>query len=213
MGDTLRLADDLFLVALDEQTGRHIVHTRTLGVALAGALLSELVLPSCINVVGDRLKRAAVPPPDALTHDIAETIDAEPHHQLATWIAFLATDATDRIADRLVRTRHITKVASRARLRTPTMTYAAASTMGTAWRAVRLTTLLQAGHIDQLQDAVLVAICHAIGLTGHLWRDTRQPNREHLDWILRKLAETRPDLHHLVTCVSATAGAQAFTPR
>jgi len=37
MNDELRVADDLFLTALDDRTGQHVVEARTLGYSLAGA--------------------------------------------------------------------------------------------------------------------------------------------------------------------------------
>lgn len=46
---TGRIADDLYLLAHDDATGRPFLQPRALGVGLAGALLAELIDQDCAD--------------------------------------------------------------------------------------------------------------------------------------------------------------------
>ena len=61
------VADDLYLLAHDDRTGKPLLPPRPLGTGLAGALLAELMLARCIGlrsdtavVIGPDVPRAAV---------------------------------------------------------------------------------------------------------------------------------------------------------
>src|SRR6266704_4142496 len=50
LSGTGRLADDLYLMAHDDRTGKPLLQPRAAGLGLAGALLAELVLAGRIEV-------------------------------------------------------------------------------------------------------------------------------------------------------------------
>ncbi|HTX83306.1 MAG TPA: GPP34 family phosphoprotein [Streptosporangiaceae bacterium] len=55
LGGTGRLADDLYLMAHDERSGRQLLSARAAGLGLAGALLAELVLAGCVGIASGRV--------------------------------------------------------------------------------------------------------------------------------------------------------------
>ena len=47
------VADDLYLLAHDDRSGKPLLQPRPLGTGLAGALLAELMLAGCIGLRSD----------------------------------------------------------------------------------------------------------------------------------------------------------------
>lgn len=216
----LLLADDLFLVALDEWVGRHRVVPRLLSLGLAGGLLTELLLDEAITLVGGRLRLGNAPPSSGVTHMIRDRIAAEPHHDLRTWLLFIAKSATDEVAGRLSRTGWIHATEQGGRLRKPAVLYKASSRVvgpDVAWRALRLSTALGASSVAESRgietwpDAVLVVLCHAIGLTGYLLRDGGPECHTYLDAIHVGVAAHLPAIHEVATAVGELVGTATFT--
>lgn len=103
-GGSGRLADDLFLIAHDEYTGKPAATPRTLDPALAGALLGELVLDARIAIANgqayladDRLRQEPVS--DRVLSEIVHRGDG---HPVRAWIRFLTPRVRHQIGDRLV---------------------------------------------------------------------------------------------------------------
>lgn len=96
------LADEFFLIALDDRTGRLRLSSKVFGLGAAGALLGELLLE---EREGDRLRVLSQRPPgDALTHGTLDRLLTETvAHPVRTWLVFLARTATEQVADRLWR--------------------------------------------------------------------------------------------------------------
>src|SRR3954452_15551417 len=89
------LADQFFLIAHEDRTGRSRLHPRATGLGLAGALLGELMVSDGVRAYeGDLYVVSREPTGDPLSHDLLDLLIAQPQHrELRTWLAFLAQDA------------------------------------------------------------------------------------------------------------------------
>src|SRR5947208_16106031 len=74
------VADDLYLLAHDDRTGRALLPPRPLGTGLAGALLAELMLARLIGLRSDTAVIVAydAPPAAVRGHVLLALIAAEP---------------------------------------------------------------------------------------------------------------------------------------
>jgi hypothetical protein len=98
------VADDLYLVAHDDRTGRPHLQPRALGIGLAGALLTELMLAECIGLRRDStvVFAAGVTRDIVLRHVLLKQIADEPGPQpVQAWLRFLAHGAARDVALRL----------------------------------------------------------------------------------------------------------------
>jgi len=210
----VRLADDLFLIALDDRTGRFRLEAGALGLGLGGAMLAELLLAGSVAISPERVTvRPRTTPPDSLTHAIVELLAAEPQHSLRTWLTFLARDAVEKTAERLIRDRHIRREETRTLLLRPgTVTYPAADPSQVFWRSARVTKLIEEQAITEWSDCVLVGLVSATGLTRLVLRDTDDAARAYLKWLLEQL-DASPGLPHLFTAIASAAAARSMTNR
>ncbi len=115
LGGTGRLADDLYLMAHDDRTGRPLLAPRAIGLGLAGALLAELVLAGHIEAeVGDIAIADRSAPQDALAGVVLGLLVSEPvQHTAREWLAFLARTATGDLASRLEQAGYLTRAPGR----------------------------------------------------------------------------------------------------
>lgn len=109
------VADDLFLMAHDDVTGRPFLQPRALGLCLAGGLLAELTLPGRLGLYQGLVVAGNVAPPaDQLANDLLGLVFAEHElHPLGEWLAFLARTAAADVAVRLVRAGYLQRAWSR----------------------------------------------------------------------------------------------------
>jgi hypothetical protein len=101
---TGRLADDLWLLAHDDVTGKPYIQPRPLGLGLAGGLLAELVLDGALVVAGDQITVTARhrPPGDALAGQVLGVLAGEwEQHPVRDWLAFVGRTAPAGVAARL----------------------------------------------------------------------------------------------------------------
>jgi Golgi phosphoprotein 3 (GPP34) len=101
---TGRVADDLWLLAHNDVTGRPYIQPRPLGLGLAGALLAELALDGILSVAGDQVMVAARyrPPGDALAGQVLGLVAGDREgHPVRDWLAYLARTAPAGVAGRL----------------------------------------------------------------------------------------------------------------
>jgi hypothetical protein len=105
---TGRLADDLYLMAHHDVTGRPYLQPRAAGLGLAGALLAELMLSGQVQAgpAGVALTRIALTgyhrPGDWLAGQVLSYLAAERElRQAGEWLAFLARTAASDVAGRL----------------------------------------------------------------------------------------------------------------
>src|ERR1019366_5611845 len=117
LSGTGRVADDLYLMAHHEVTGKPFVQPRALGTGLAGGLLAELMLGASISLRPDG---AVLPgrtwPEDELARHLRDLIAAEREpHPVGEWLLFLARTAANDVAERLERSGYVTRSGGRRR--------------------------------------------------------------------------------------------------
>jgi hypothetical protein len=101
------VADDLYLMAHNEASGRPFLQPRALGIGLAGGLLAELMLAGSITLGHDGTVFAgpvfAGPgvPGDALARQVLGVLAAEQPLPVREWLLFLARTAAEDVARRL----------------------------------------------------------------------------------------------------------------
>ncbi|MGH3716865.1 MAG: GPP34 family phosphoprotein [Micromonosporaceae bacterium] len=215
------IADELCLMAHDEHSGRPKVHPDTLGLALAGALLAELVLtPFLVHPPGalpftkyltvrEGLVGIVAGPPaapfDALQHWVFETVAAErrPLH-VDTWLRLFARDSAQRVVERLIRHGLAVPVGERralARLRKEPGPCQPADPSWAAFLAVRLRGSLNDPSRITLPEVALTGLIAATELIHNvvLWEGEKVP--AHVHDLLRRLP--RP-LQELIAHTQAT---------
>jgi len=115
LSGTGRLADDLYLMAHHDVTGRPYLQPRATGIGLAGALLAELAMAGLLDVTPQEVTAISpVPPDDRL---LAETLgqvagEREPHAP-GEWLQVLGHTATAGVARRLAGAGFLTELSSR----------------------------------------------------------------------------------------------------
>ncbi len=103
LSGTGRLADDLYLMAHHEITGKPHLQPRAVGLGLAGALLAELMLVGKICIRPDEVTVAdGIPPRDGLARSVLALLLSEhERHAARGWLLFLARTAAADVARRL----------------------------------------------------------------------------------------------------------------
>jgi Golgi phosphoprotein 3 GPP34 len=100
---TGRLADDLYLIAHNDRTGRPRLQPRAAGLGLASGLLAELLVTGRLTIRADGVATArGEKPGDALGQRLLDLVAGEPEpHSVADWLGFLAVTAVEDVAGRL----------------------------------------------------------------------------------------------------------------
>jgi hypothetical protein len=121
LGGTGLLADDLFLMAHSDRTGRPLLQPRAVGLGLAGALLAELTLQGRVRVFpGGVMVTDRSPPAEELALRVLRALLGE-HEQLPaqTWLLFLGRSAAQDVAGRLERSGYLIQGRARRLWRSP----------------------------------------------------------------------------------------------
>ena len=121
LGGTGLVADDLYLMAHHEISGKPFLQPRPLGIGLAGALLAELTLGGHV-LVGPDSTVAAGPalPGDDLARQVRNQIAGEPEqHLLLEWLLFLGQSAAGGVGRRLERAGYLIPAGRRVPWRSP----------------------------------------------------------------------------------------------
>ena len=110
LSGTGRLADDLYLVAHHEQTGKPHLQPRALGLGLAGGLLAELMLSRSIRLWRGMVMTADTSPPrDELARSVLGQVAGEREHlPPRDWLLYLARTAPVDVAGRLEQAGYLT---------------------------------------------------------------------------------------------------------
>jgi hypothetical protein len=203
------LADQYFLIAHQDRTGRSRLHPRATGLGLAAALLGELILEGRIGIAdGDLVILDRHPPADSLTHDILDLLIAQQRHrEVRTWLAFLSQDAEVRVGERLVRHGAVDLITRRRMLSTEVvyMPNSPEQRNAAAWAPARLANLLVRGIELSLTDRVLVGLVAATGLTRHVLYDFEM-HRQAFQSLPSAVGALPGDLRDLIEFTEASVG-------
>ena len=203
------LADQYFLIAHEDRTGRSRLHPRATGLGLAGALIGELILEGRIGIAdGDLIILDRHPPTDALAHDILDLLIAQSRHRdVRTWLAFLSQDSAARVGERLMRLGAVEPVVRRRMLSTQTlyMPNSAEQRNAAAWAPARLANLLVRGIEMSVSDRLLVGLIAATGLTRHVLYDFEM-HRQAFQTLPNAVESLPSDLRELVEITEASVG-------
>ncbi|WP_341716548.1 GPP34 family phosphoprotein [Micromonospora sp. FIMYZ51] len=103
VAQTMRLADEFFFLAHDDQSGRPRLFDPAMAHGLAAALLAELCWDGRVTFVGQHLRVTAQSTPrDWLQHLVLDRLAAESRHTATrTWLMFLANTAYEQVATRM----------------------------------------------------------------------------------------------------------------
>jgi Golgi phosphoprotein 3 (GPP34) len=164
---TGRVADDLFMLAHDDRSGRPRLAARPLGLGLAAGLLAELMMGDqpAIRLGHDNVLRIAceVPRTAISRHPLLKQVDLEPAlHPVPDWLAFLARSATQDVGARLEQAGYLTRLSRRlpglpARLVPADATWAFAPVN-------RVAAALDPRRVREPYTAVLAGLACACGL-------------------------------------------------
>ncbi len=200
------LADDFYLLAHDDLSGRARLPERVTGLGTAGALLAELVHDGFAVVADGVVALTSSRPPsgEELTTAVYKRIEGEPGHPVRTWLAFLARSAEIEVARRLTAAGVLVHRASH-RPRHPGR-WLPADPNAAALPGARLVTRLIRGEQLDDESLVLVGLLHATGLDATALWEVRDAAPE----ILREpgvlLAALPESLRELISHTEAAVG-------
>ncbi|MBT8226476.1 MAG: GPP34 family phosphoprotein [Dactylosporangium sp.] len=208
------LAADLFLIMLDDASGRLRVHPRIVGFCLVAALLVELwmgghlvLARGRVSVVGGRPL-----PEDALLRGTLGWLLTDPDQaECRPWVEALAATAVDRMARHLEAGGWI-RLVERRRLTGQAVVYEPIDRNRVFWRTGRLTSALANG--PTWSDVFLFVLVDAAGFTPALLVDSASPpTRERLTAVVDRLGQVYPDVADLAGVVRALTDRVATAPR
>jgi Golgi phosphoprotein 3 (GPP34) len=210
LSGTGRLADDLYLLAHDDVTGRAFLQPRALGLGLAGGLLAELVVTDSIRVWAGGIEivsRAA--PGDGLARRVLGLALTEPQqHPLQEWLTFLAASAGQNVADRLGESGYLTRVSSRRPWRDgrwvpvdPDCAFAP---------LIRVRAALDPARPVTATDTALAGLAAACGLGSRLLPYGPPDGRRCLEGAVRQLS---PSLRELIAQTQAAVDSALLSHR
>lgn len=175
---TGRLADDFFLMAHEESSGKLLLAERIAGLGLAAALLGELALDECIE-----LREGAVavldssPRDDALSGRVLEFLKQE-QHPTRTWLAFFGQSAHTEVARRMAADGLLVRE-SRKRPWQDSRWLPVSPAVAVRPTALLCTQLIR-GHGLERRDLVLLGLLRATGLDQPVLWEVRQSSPDAL---------------------------------
>jgi hypothetical protein len=210
LSGTGRLADDLYLMAHHEVSGKPLLQPRAVGLGLAGALLSELVLVGKIRIVPSGIAVAdRTAAEDALADSVLGLLVAEPaQHSAQTWLLFLARTAAGDVARRLAQSEYLTRAPGRLPWR------------GERWVPVdaecafapiaRVKSALDPARPVHVQGAALAGLAAACGLGSRLALYLPPDTRRRLDEVAGRVD---PGLREVIAQTQAAVDSALLSHR
>ncbi len=182
------IANDYFLIAHDEQTGKVRIQERVAGIGLAGALLGELALTGNIRITNGKVSVVHPSPPgDDLAERVLQQLAAEAQHEaVRTWLLFLSQAAANRVGNRLHRAGLVTSVRKR-RLSGSVVRYVSADLNASGRPAMRLGTQIGSGTPPTMADAMLTGLVAATGLARRVWWENDSLTSHHVQTTVASL--------------------------
>ena len=207
LSGTGRVADDLYLMAHHEVTGKPFVQPRALGTGLAGGLLGELMLGASISLRPDG---AVLPgrtwPGDELARHVRDLIAAEHEpHPVWEWLLFMARTAANDVAGRLERSGYVTRSGGRRRPErwVPVDPDWAFSPL------LRVRSALDPASPLSAHGAVLAGLAAACGLSFRLAQYAPPPGRR----LEEALGQLNPRLQELIAQTQAAVDSAVLSHR
>ncbi len=204
------VADDLYLLAHDDRSGRALLPPRPLGTGLAGALLAELMLARLIGLRSDTAVMVAydAPPAAVRGHVLLALIASEPGPQPVTaWLGYLGQTAVRDVAARLEQAGYLTRVRSRVPGRSGRMVPVNPDWAFAPMTRVRLA--LDPARQVTAYAAVLAGLAVASGLGFRLDQYQSRAGRSTADAV----ALLPPDLRQLITQTQITVSSAVLSQR
>jgi hypothetical protein len=207
----MRPADDLWLIAHQQRNWRCRLHPRTLGVALTGGLLGELLLAGCVAIAEDDAVefRDVGPPRDAFLHVVLAYMRSEPPLDVRTWLKFFAEGkATSLVVERL-QLAGLAEAVEVSRLRRrPSREVWPTDVTAAVWRPMRLRDLILGKRSAILAatwaDITTAGLVQAVGLLPAVLFEEHAAGDARLRQILDDQAP--PDLRRLCAAVQTLVG-------
>jgi hypothetical protein len=204
------LADDLYLLAHHDVSGRPYLQPRAAGIGLAGALLAELVLSGGIQVRADGVEATGRGlPGEGLARRVLGLVLTEPvRHGPRDWLMFLAATAEHDVTARLEQSGYLTGTTSRFPWRAqrwipvdPDCAFAPLA---------RVRAVLDPARSGTVHGVVLVGLAAACGLGSRLLPYGPPGARRWLDAAVRQLS---PDLRELIAQTQAAVDSALLSQR
>ncbi|WP_326555392.1 GOLPH3/VPS74 family protein [Micromonospora sp. NBC_01813] len=206
------LADEFFLLAHHDVTGRARLHPRAVGLGLASAVLAELVTVRAVTIdAGHVWVVNPAAPTDPLGRSALRLLLDEPEHTaVRLWLTVLSERAPNHVAQRLVTAGVVRPERIRRLLRTRTV-YVPVDINAAAWPWARLSLRLRRlEHLDE-PDLFLAGLSVQTGLDNHLLDGAEPETGRHLDDLLR--TTLAPALRDLLLQTSAAVGNTVLSGR
>jgi len=198
LGQRQPLTHETFLVSLNDRTGNLRLNADSLGLALSGVVLGELVLSRYLAVDGRSLTplRRDLPTHPFLAPRFARMLAEPDIADVSTWLRFFATDAVSDTAQELQARGWLSVERRRSLSLRSRLTYWPVKSGDVAWRSVRLAVVLSGldqylrqGHPIPWHEVLLAELLDVVGLLDTvLWDSPRDDCRSWLRWCL--------DQHH-----------------
>jgi hypothetical protein len=167
LGGTGRLADDLYLMAHHDRSGKPLLQPRAAGLGLAGALLAELLLLGAIDIGPDGVVvTGPAPPAEELAGSVLDVLLRERQlYPLRDWLVFLARTSDGEVARRLLQSGYLMHAARpwRAGRWVPVDAECAFAPVA------RVQSVLRAPTRASGVEVTLAALADACGLGSRLW--------------------------------------------
>lgn len=171
-----RIADDVFLMLLDERSGEPLAARRIAGLTVAAGMLAELVVSSCLTITPDggvELLDAGWPPQDEIEAEVYKLIHESNAHPLRTWVDYLALESWDRVGRRLAHD-DVVQVVARRRLMSKRIAYVPKESSAVLAPVVRISLRLTGevpGEELTLLDLTSIGLIAVAGLLDQVWWD------------------------------------------
>jgi hypothetical protein len=208
LAGTGRLADDFYLMAHHERTGRSLLAPRAAGFGLAGGLLGELILADALGIYRGEVVIGPTPPGDALAATITSQVAGEATRRpVADWLAFLSRIAPSAVAGRLEQAGYL--VAIEARPWRPSRWVPSDPDCAFA-PVARVKAALDLTQPADAQTVALAGLAAACGLGARLTAYLPARSRIRMEQAAGRLDA---DLREVITCTQATVGAALLAHR
>ncbi len=207
---TGRLADDIYLLAHHEVSGKPFLQPRAIGLGLAGGLLAELVLIRAICVAGDGLAVTnRVRPQDGLMRAVhLRMLGERQRHSARNWLTFLAQTAANDVARRLEHSGYLVLTQSRRPWCAPRWVPVDADCAFAP--LIRVRAALDPMRSMAPESTALAGLAAACGLGPRLLAYGPPGARRQLDERIRQLS---PDLRELISQTQATVDSAVLAHR